>query len=92
MFGLAVTVVPATGSITAVYNPADTGNLNPSDYRLDYDGATSTYSLTRLNDNKLITLTGFPGISANVEGMTITEGVPSPKPGVSSSFLIRPAF
>ncbi len=94
MFGLgAVPVVPApgsTGSVTAVYNPADTGNLKPSDYRLDYSG--TAYSLTRLSDNKDIPLPGtFPGIPTSVEGMTITELNP-PTGGQSSSFLIRPTF
>ena len=92
MFGLgAVPVVPAlgsTGSIAAVYDPANTGNLNPSDYRLDYNG--ETYSLTRLSDNTLITLPGtFPETPASVEGMTITQAVP---PTGASSFLIRPTF
>jgi flagellar hook-associated protein 1 FlgK len=88
---LAVSVAAATGStgtITAVYDPANTGNLNPSDYRLDYNGAT--YSLTRLSDNTLITLPGtFPGTPASVQGMTITQAVP---PTGVSSFLIRPTF
>lgn len=92
MFGLGtVPVVPApgsTGSIAAVYDPANTGNLNPSDYRLDYNGAA--YSLTRLSDNTLVTLPGtFPGTPASIEGMTITQAVP---PTGASSFLIRPAF
>jgi flagellar hook-associated protein 1 FlgK len=94
MFGLGtVPVVPtpgSTGNIAAIYDPANTGNLKPSDYRLDYDGAT--YSLTRLSDNTLVPLPGtFPGTPASVEGMTITQAVP-PTAGVSSSFLIRPTF
>jgi flagellar hook-associated protein 1 FlgK len=92
MFALGtVPVVPApgsTGSVAAVYDPANTGNLKPSDYRLDYNGAA--YSLTRLSDNTLVTLPGtFPATPASIEGMTITQAVPST--GVSS-FLIRPAF
>jgi flagellar hook-associated protein 1 FlgK len=92
MFGLgAVPVVPSlgsSGSITAVYDPANTGKLNPSDYRLDYNGAA--YSLTRLSDNTLITLpVTFPGTPASVEGMTITQAAP---PASGSSFLIRPTF
>jgi flagellar hook-associated protein 1 FlgK len=92
MFGLGavpVVAVPgSTGSIAAVYDPANTGNLNASDYRLDYNGAT--YSLTRLSDNTLITLPGtFPGTPASVEGMTITQAAP---PTGAASFLIRPAF
>lgn len=96
MFGfgtpaLAVPVVTSpgsTGSIAAVYDPANTGNLNPSDYRLDYNGAT--YSLTRLSDNAAITLPGtFPGTPASVEGITITQATP---PTGVSSFIIKPTF
>lgn len=93
-FGTPTLTVPvaaatgSTGTITAVYDPANTGNLNPSDYQLDYDGAT--YSLTRLSDNTLITLPGtFPGTPASVEGMTITQAA---LPAGVSSFLIRPTF
>jgi flagellar hook-associated protein 1 FlgK len=88
---LTVPIVAApgsTGSIATVYDPVNTGNLNASDYRLDYNGAA--YSLTRLSDNALITLPGtFPGTPASVEGMTITQAAP---PTGVSSFLIRPAF
>ena len=82
----------STGSIAAVYDPANTGSLKPSDYRLDYDGATAAYSLTRLSDNTLITMPGtFPGASASVEGMIITQAAP-PTAGQLSSFLIKPTF
>lgn len=75
------------GSITASYDPANTASLNPSDYRLDYDG--SNYTLTRLSDKKTINIAGFPGSSVNVEGMTISLATP---PTGASSFLIQPAF
>jgi len=94
MFGLGVVPVSviaapgSTGSITAAYDPAKTGDLKPSDYRLDYSG--SAYSLTRLSDNTLITLPPtFPGTPASVEGMTITQGS---LPTGTSSFIIRPTF
>jgi flagellar hook-associated protein 1 FlgK len=92
MFGFgAMSVVPApgsTGSIAATYDPANAGNLNPSDYRLDYNGGT--YSLTRLSDNTPVTLPGtFPVTPASVEGMTITQAA---LPTGASSFLIRPTF
>jgi flagellar hook-associated protein 1 FlgK len=87
MFAVPVTVVPATGSIAAVYDPANTGNLKPSDYRLDYDGTTSTYSLTRLSDNASIFTGGV--LPASVEGMTITQ---TASPASGSSFFIRPTF
>jgi len=97
MFGLgAVPVVASlalgsTGGITADYNPADIGNLNPSDYRLDYNGAT--YSLTRLSDNASINI-GTPGtLPASVEGMIIKPAtLPVGSPVGPSSFLIRPTF
>ena len=92
MFGLGavpVVAVPgSTGSIAAVYDPANTGNLNASDYRLDY--SAGSYSLTRLSDNALITLpVTFPGTPASIEGMIITQAA---LPTGTSSFLIRPAF
>jgi flagellar hook-associated protein 1 FlgK len=92
MFGLGVVPVVqapgSSGSIAAVYDPANTGKLNPSDYRLDYNG--TAYSLTRLSDKTRITLPGtFPGTPASVEGMTITQGA---LPTGVSSFLIRPTF
>lgn len=93
-FGTPTLTVPviaapgSTGSIDAVYDPADTGSLTASDYRLDYDGAN--YSLTRLSDNTLIALPGtFPGVPVSVEGLTITQT--AAQTGVSS-FLIRPAY
>jgi flagellar hook-associated protein 1 FlgK len=90
--GLAVPVtvnpnLPGGGNINASYDPANTGSLNPSDYRLDYDG--SNYTLTRLSDKQTINIAGFPGSSVNVEGMTISLAA---SPTAASSFLIRPAF
>ncbi|EIC29556.1 MULTISPECIES: flagellar hook-associated protein FlgK [Methylomicrobium] len=79
--------LPGGGSIAATYDPANTANLNPSDYRLDYDG--TNYTLTRLSDKQAINIAGFPGSPVNVEGMTISLSTP---PTGASSFLIRPAF
>ncbi|MGJ0517051.1 MAG: flagellar hook-associated protein FlgK [Methylomicrobium sp.] len=79
--------LPGGGGITASYDPNNTVNLNPSDYRLDYDG--SNYTLTRLSDKQTINIAGFPGSSVNVEGMTISLATP---PTGVSSFLIRPVF
>lgn len=95
-FGASATNVPVlpfpggTGTVTAAYDPLNTGNLQPSDYRLDYNGAA--YSLTRLSDNTPIVLPGaFPGTPASVEGMVIS--VPTaPTAGLASSFLIRPTY
>lgn len=100
MFSLGAPAVASssgsTGTINAVYDPTPStppmpanfpGNLQASDYRLDYNGAA--YSMTRLSDNAVIALPGFPGTPANVDGMLITEA--SAPTGVSS-FLIRPTF
>lgn len=86
---LAVPVVanpdlPGGGAVSAVYDPASTGHLRASDYRLDYDG--SSYTLTRLNDNQTVFTGALP---ANVDGMALTETTP---PTGVSSFLIRPTF
>jgi flagellar hook-associated protein 1 FlgK len=85
----AVPVVPfpgGTGTITAAYDPLTTGNLQPSDYQLDYDGAN--YSLTRLSDNTTVyTNAAFP--AASVEGMTFTQTVAL---AAGDSFLIRPTY
>ncbi len=81
--------LPGGGAVSAVYNPADTGGLRASDYRLDYDNISSSYTLTRLSDNQNITLTGFPGSSVNVEGMTLSLTMP---PTGAASYLIRPTF
>jgi flagellar hook-associated protein 1 FlgK len=89
---LAVPVVASpgsTGSIAAVYDPANTANLNPSDYQLDYDSTSNAYTLTRLSDKQNIDITGFPGSAVNVEGITINLATP---PTGALSFLIRPAF
>ncbi|WP_026223864.1 flagellar hook-associated protein FlgK [Methylosarcina fibrata] len=75
------------GSVSVSYDPANTANLKPSDYRLDYDGAS--YTLTRLSDNKAIDISGFPGSAVNVEGLTLNL---TAAPSGASSFLIRPAF
>lgn len=83
-----ISTAGSTGTISAVYDPTNSGNLKPSDYRLDYDGAN--YSLTRLVDNTQVTLPAtFPGTPAAVEGMTLTQAAAPTGP---SSFLIRPTF
>jgi len=86
---LAVPVVanpnlPGGGAVSAVYDPANTGKLQASDYRLDYDG--SNYTLTRLSDNQAVHTGALP---ADVDGMTLAE---TTAPAGVSSFLIRPTF
>ncbi|MGZ8194351.1 MAG: flagellar hook-associated protein FlgK [Methylosarcina sp.] len=75
------------GGISVSYDPANTANLKPSDYQLDYDGAN--YTLTRLSDKQVIDISGFPGSPVNVEGFTLNL---TAAPAGASSFLIRPAF
>jgi len=76
--------LPGGGAVSAVYDPANTGKLQASDYRLDYDG--SNYTLTRLSDNQAVHTGALP---ADVDGMTLTE---TTAPAGVSSFLIRPTF
>jgi flagellar hook-associated protein 1 FlgK len=63
---------------------SDVSALTTSDYRLAYDGSTSSYTLTRLSDN-----TTFSPITSGqtVDGVTITL---SGTPAAGDSFLIRP--
>lgn len=75
------------GSVAVAYDPANTENLKPSDYRLDYDG--SSYTLTRLSDKQVIDISGFPGSAVNIEGFTLNL---TAAPTGASSFLIRPFF
>lgn len=90
-FGASPTIVPvvpfpgSTGSVAATYDPLNTGNLQPSDYRLDFNAGV--YSLTRLSDNTAIPIGGI--LPASVEGMTITQ---TALPLGVSSFLIRPTY
>ncbi len=73
-----------TGQITA--NISDVNALTASDYRLDLNAGN--YTLTRLSDNTLTTLSpGFPGVSAIVDGITITETTTLAN---GDSFLIQP--
>jgi flagellar hook-associated protein 1 FlgK len=63
---------------------SDANALTTSDYRLAYNGSTSSYTLTRLSDN-----TTFNPITSGqiVDGVTITL---SGTPAAGDSFLIRP--
>lgn len=66
---------------------SDAGALTPSEYLLERNG--SAFLLTRLSDNRVFQLPGFPGAEATVDGMTITPGAGTVANG--DSFLIRPA-
>ncbi len=74
--------ITSTAAIGATIS--DVNALTTSDYRLAYDGSTSSYTLTRLSDN-----TTFNPISSGqvVDGLTITL---SGTPAAGDSFLIRP--
>ena len=60
--------------------------LTSSDYRLQNNAGT--YTVTRLSDNTVTTLAGFPGIPATVDGVTISLSAGVINPG--DSFLIQP--
>jgi flagellar hook-associated protein 1 FlgK len=87
---LTVPVVPdpsATGTVSAVYDPATTGQLYPSDYQLSYDGAN--YTLTRLSDNTVTTYSALPATTTiNGPGFTISTSTVA----AGDRFLIRPTF
>lgn len=87
---LAVPVIPkpgAAGTVSAVYDPATTSELYPSDYQLSYDG--SDYTLIRLSDYTVTTFSGLPAAATiNGPGFTLTTSAVAP----GDSFLIRPAF
>ena len=74
----------SVGSISVTYDPATIGQLTPSDYELSYDG--STYSLKRLSDNSVTTVTGSPLAGP---GFSIT---PDANMAANDSFVIRPTF
>jgi flagellar hook-associated protein 1 FlgK len=75
-----------SGAINVTIDAASINNLQPSDYRLDYN--LGAYSLTRLSDNSKISLpTG--GLPSTVEGLTIIE---TEIPIGAASFIIRPTF
>jgi flagellar hook-associated protein 1 len=87
---LGVPVIPDTsnvGSVTATYDPLTVGQLTPSDYQLDYDGAN--FSLTRLSDNTVTTFAGPPPTTITGPGFNISTGATV---AANDSFLIRPTF
>lgn len=75
------------GTIAASFDTNNIQNIKPSDYKLDYDG--SSYTLTRLSDNQIIPITGFPGAAVSVEGLTLQQ---TAAPTGPASFLIRPVY
>lgn len=78
-----------TGSPPAVIGAAvtDAGAMTASDYLLSRSG--SAYTLTRLSDNRVFNLAGFPGGEVTVDGLTLSLDAGSIAQG--DTFLIRPA-
>ncbi len=76
----------ASGTVSVAIN--DTNLMQPSDYRLNYDGAN--FSLTRLSDNSVVdagfTVADFPR-SVAAEGITLSL---AGSVSAGDSFLIRP--
>lgn len=87
MFSLPTPVVksPAsnTGTVSAVFDTANIGNLTDADYRLSYDG--TSFNLTNLQTLTSQTLTGAGPF--NVDGITISVGT---APAAGDTFLIQP--
>lgn len=65
---------------------ANANALTSSDYRLQNNAGT--YTVTRLSDNTVTTLAGFPGAPATVDGVTIS--LSSGVINSGDSFLIQP--
>lgn len=65
---------------------ANIGAVTTSDYSLLFNG--TNYTLTRLSDNTVTTLAGFPGSPATVDGVTFALASGSFTSG--DSFLIQP--
>jgi len=76
---------PATnsGSITLAFDAANVGDLSASDYRLTHDGAA--FTLTRLSDNAVQTLSGAGPF--NVDGLVITV---AGAPATGDEYLLQP--
>jgi flagellar hook-associated protein 1 FlgK len=75
-----------TGSGVVAAAVTDVSALTTSDYLLQRTGAS--YTLTRLSDNSVTTLTTFPGASEEVDGVTLT--LSSGTIAVGDRILIRP--
>jgi len=75
-----------TGSAVISASVSDASSLTNSDYQLKFSGGN--YSLTRLSDNTVTNLTGFPGTPANVDGITLSLASGAMVDG--DSFLIQP--
>lgn len=77
-----------SGQPAAVVNAvvSDAAALTGSEYRLERNG--SRYTLTRLSDSHSVTLSGFPALSATVDGVTVSLAAGTMADG--DSFVINP--
>ncbi|MEX2482286.1 MAG: flagellar hook-associated protein FlgK [Gammaproteobacteria bacterium] len=72
-----------SGTIDLAIDPAQVSALSTSDYRLAHDGAA--FTLTRLSDNQVQTLSGSGPFE--VDGLVITVGSP---PAAGDQYLLQP--
>lgn len=86
--GAARVLGSSTNTGTGVVNAtiSDVAGLSDSRYRLARDAGG--YTLTRLNDGTVFNLTGFPGGSETVDGVTLS--LASGAMAVGDSFLVDP--
>ncbi|WP_432380143.1 flagellar hook-associated protein FlgK [Duganella sp. P38] len=64
----------------------DASKLTASDYSVDYDAVSASYSITRKSDGQVTQITGSP---QEVDGVTYTfSGTPADK----DNFLVRPTY
>jgi len=81
---------PSSGTISITID--DVNQLHASDYRLNYNGSSNSFSLIRLADNSIVNasipLASFP-VSLASEGITLTL---NGSVANGDSFLIRPTY
>lgn len=74
----------STAEVKAVIT--DASALTASDYSVDYDAASASYSVTRKSDGQVTQVTGSP---QEIDGVTYTfNGAPADK----DNFLVRPTY
>ncbi len=91
---MALTTNTGTANLTAAFDVTST-NIDTSDYLLTYDG---TYTLTRMSDDSVISLTASAGpapITLTATAPDVLPGITlelSATPAVNDQFFIRPTF
>lgn len=78
-----------TTNATPTVTITDPGQLSNVDYRLQYDGTTSTWSLINTTTNKLVT-SGSGATPLTADGLSIAVSAIGAVPGNSYSFEIQP--